>query len=45
VRRYTATDHTKFDQSLKHCPVAAQCTNCMPVIKVDPHAVASSNTV
>lgn len=29
--RYSATDHTKFDQSLKHCPLGAVCRNCMPI--------------
>lgn len=29
--RYSATDHTKFDQSLKHCPLGAVCCNCMPI--------------
>lgn len=29
--RYSATDHTKFDQSLKHCPLGAVCRNCMPL--------------
>ncbi|EIE22506.1 cysteine proteinase [Coccomyxa subellipsoidea C-169] len=28
---YSATDHTKFDQSLKHCPLGAVCRNCMPL--------------
>ena len=31
MRRYTATDHTQFDQSLKHCPAGAFCRNCMPI--------------
>ena len=31
ARRYTATDHKQFDQSLKHCPAGAFCRNCMPI--------------
>lgn len=31
ARRYTATDHREFDQTLKHCPASAFCRNCMPI--------------
>ena len=31
ARRYTATDHKEFDQTLKHCPASAFCRNCMPI--------------
>ena len=29
--RYTATDHTLYNESLKHCPPEAICRNCMPL--------------
>ncbi|KAK9814553.1 hypothetical protein WJX72_007790 [[Myrmecia] bisecta] len=32
---YNATDHMKYDQSLKHCPADAICRNCMPIKDVD----------
>ena len=32
-RRYSATDHTKFNKTgdVKHCPAQAICENCMPL--------------
>ena len=29
--RYSATDHTQYDQKLAHCPQEAVCRNCMPL--------------
>ena len=29
--RYSATDHTQYNQSLAHCPQEAVCRNCMPL--------------
>lgn len=32
-RRYSATDHAKFNKTgdVKHCPAEAICENCMPL--------------
>ena len=40
LRRYTATDHKAFDQSLKHCPAGAFCRNCMPINDTADHCWA-----
>ena len=40
ARRYTATDHKSFDQSLKHCPAGAFCRNCMPINDTADHCWA-----
>jgi hypothetical protein len=33
--RYNATDHSRYDEALDHCPAGAFCRNCMPVHDVE----------